>query len=102
MSTGFAQPDLPRKTISEKKLLVEQWIESKTTIAEFCTIHQISVSVLKYWRRQFGAPPKRKRRKKAFVEVSIPVVEQAGGMIDRDPLAEVILQNGNRSCFTGT
>lgn len=68
-------------------------------IAEFCAIHQISVITFKHWRKQFEAPPKHKIRKMAIVEVSIPVVEQTGIMIDRAPLAKVILQNGNRSYF---
>ena len=93
-----SQQEGDRKTISEKKSLVEKWSVSKAIMRDFCNEHQISQSALKYWSKQFGMPSKRPRKKKSFLplKISTPLDNiKSGSSI----FAEIISINGTRVLF---
>lgn len=97
MSTT-SQQHTDRKTISEKKTLVEKWSDSKSIMKDFCKEHQITVSSLQYWKRQFGIPTKRKRKKHGFLPVNI-TAPIADVQLSDALFAEIILLNGTRVLF---
>lgn len=92
-------PVKQRKSISEKKAVVELWNASKSTMKEFCSTHHVSLSALKYWCRQLNAQPKRKRKQKAFVPVAVSGSEQQISFVSDGLFVEIVLRNGNRLLF---
>ena len=99
MSRRSVAPLQQRKTISEKKALIEKWNTSKSTMKEICGTHGISISAIKYWCRQFKAEPKRKRKRKGFVPVAVCDSKREISFVPADIFAEIILQNGHRILF---
>jgi len=86
---------IPSFTISEKKNIAMQWIQSNVKTQVFCDNHGITVSMLKNRRKQFATPAKVPRRKH-FIQLkaskaSIPDVAL--------PFAEVISLSGTRIIF---
>lgn len=87
-----------RKTISAKKALIEKWKTATVGMKVFCAEHEISLSALKYWMRQFGVPSKRQGKKKVFIPLSV-VPDGQNKMLPAVLFAEIVFTNGTRLSF---
>lgn len=85
---------IPRRSINEKKRLLQSWEKSSLTMRTFCHENKISLSALKYWMRQFDMGRKRNsRRDNSSTFIShLP----NSPSLTFTPFAEYILSDGSR------
>jgi hypothetical protein len=83
----------PRKSISEKKVILSGWEQSRLRMSDYCAEQGISIHTLKYWMRQFKMGRKRGIKRSGFVALKVP---SSPDIIMVPFFAEVILVSGTR------
>jgi hypothetical protein len=89
----ISTPSRGRRNAREMFSLVELWLESDLTQAEFCRAHGLSVSVLSYWLRKYRDEQSGSEKMGSFVALSV-------GEADRKGVA-VIFPNGVKVEISG-
>lgn len=91
---------LPRRSVREKKRILQAWQQSPLKMKAFCSENNISLSALKYWMKQFDMGRKRKSQKlssSSFISL-IPHVSA----VTTTPFAEYILADNSRLVINQT
>jgi len=85
---------IPRRSVREKKRLLQAWQQSPLKMKAFCSENDISLSALRYWMKQFNMEGKRKSLQpssSSFISL-IPQVP----VVTTTPFAEYILADNSR------
>lgn len=82
-----------RKSISEKKVILSGWEQSRLRMIDYCAEQGISIHTLKYWMQQFKMGRKRGIKGNGFVTLKAP---SPPDIIMAPVFAEMILVSGTR------
>lgn len=95
MSTFRPKDAVPRKSVTEKKKILNEWQQSNLRMRDFCAEKGIGLSSLKNWMRQLDIGRKRSSPKKKEASPFITLIPDQP-IISTLPFAELYIGDNRR------